>query len=667
MANTKVIENTAKLDQKQLVSIVDDFQRYCQGQRASFAHHWYDNNFFDDGYHFRYISRTTGRLIDLSEKEKLYVPRRAIPKASRQIRGMANLVLGSDYVPVVMPEKVNAYAFPARAQDPAYKAAYDKSKQDAKRQGHWLEEEWKNQDLEIKLIYMVLNTLKHGVSYLQVWPDVVEEKINTQPYDAFDIYLAGNNLEIDQSPMVMKAIPQTIMEIKANENFDENQLKLISPDNRYASDEVKEAYLSSKYGREGKASDVSATLLLKETFIKEYLNDDNMERIRQQKNGGDILKEKKKGDIVFRQFFSAGGVWLRDEYLSIPSYPFVDFRWEPGPIYQTAPIEKFMHANKSLDTAVSRIERWLHTMNVGIWTKRKGENFKLTNQAGGIVAEYETTPPGQVPLPGLPSTVFNFVNFLVGLIEEQGTTTSSLGKLPKGVKAWGAIESLKASEFSNLYIPIKQLKKTIQKISEKMFDIADRQYVHPQSVMRMEKGNPDYFDVMGQTGIDKRKEMGDEIAEDIVPIKKTARVDVQVESGMGYTDEGKKGRMMELATWIQGLAQTGMITPDIMKQVIEKLFEVYKFGPTSEMMDALEGMKSGQMEPQAIEQMKVAFMEVFKDLQAAGVLGNNQQPQQGPAIPEREVEKTETTEETPEGSKKKTEVRVKTKEGGNAT
>lgn len=671
----KIPENaTAKIETKGIAQTVEELRTLAGNQRKTFARHWYDNNFFDDGHHYRFISRTTGRIVDMTDRSSLYSPRRAIPKASRQIRGMANLLLSNDYIPVIKPEKVNMYQ--EGAQDDVQQA-----KLIAKRVGHWITEEWKNQDFDIKLAQMVLLTLKNSVSYMQVFPDPVEEAIKTMIYDAFDIYLINDYTSIYDSPFIGKEIPKTVPELKANEWFDKTQLGRITPDNRYASDEIKEAYLASKFGKAGRASDVNATLILKEYFIKEYMNKDNRERIRKQKNGGEILKDKKEGDPVIRQVFCSGKVWLRDEYVNLTEYPFVDLRWEPGRIYQVAPIERFIHANKSLDSVMSRLERFIHTMNVGVWLKRKGENFKIANVAGGLVGEYENVPPQQMNLANFPASTFNFIDLLNTFIEEQGVSTSALAKVPKGVKAWGAIESLKASEFANLYIPIKQLKDTIKRITEKMLDIADRNFLSQQTVMRLEKGEPDYFDVIGNYGYELRNDKleGAGLTDGVIPLKKDYGVDIQIESGLGYTEEGKKGRMMEIANFMLGLGEAGLVPPAALKAVVQKLMEIFKFGPAADMMEALDGMENmGQMSPDQLDEMKVALLETLRDAQGAGLfkqdpqeqvdltkvgvaevikdtgLADRPEEQQG----EREVTKSETIETGKDGRKTKKEYKV---------
>jgi len=656
MADRLPERDTSSIPTKNMGQQIDAMQRMAEDQRKNYSRHWYDNNFFDDGHHFRFISRTTGRITDLSTKASIYSPKRAIPKASRQIRGMANLMLSSDFVPTIYPEKVSHVNYPNPEE---YKEAMQRSKLIAQKVGHWIKEDWERvQELDIKLAFMMLLTMKHYISFMQIWPDPVEERIKTQVYDAFDIYLLGNYTDIEDCPFIGKIIPKTVKEIKANEHFDKDQLLKISPDNRYASDEVKEAYLASKFGRQGNPSDASATLLLKEFFIKEYLNDENIPQIRKSEQGKDILAEKKKGDMVIRQIFSAGGVWLRDQYVNLPGYPFVDLRLEPGKIYGTAQIERFIPANKSLDSIMSRMEKFIHTMNVGVWLKRRGENFKINNVSGGLVAEYDGMPPQQMNLATIPAHVFNFIGLLESFIEEQGVTTSALGKVPKGVKAWGAIESLKASEFANLFIPIKMLKKTVRNITEKMLWIADRHFVKPQDVELLDKGEPNYFQIMGQKGIDvRRDELQEQVDQNIIPIKKDYKVKIEVEQGLGYTEEGKKGRMMEISQFFLEMAKTGLLTPDAVKIIVQRLVEIFKFGPTADLMEALENIQpdNDEMTPEKKDEMKEMMLQVLIDYDKAKGQAEQQEEQQKGT---RETTRSETIEEGKDGKKTKSEVKL---------
>jgi len=169
--------------------------------------------------------------------------------------------LSNDPTPIIYPEKVNYSAYPPIKagtddkgnpiiqQNPELGKAVEETKRVAKQTGHWITEEFKKHDFDSKLAQMVILTAKHGVSYIQVWPDAVEEAIRTQVYDAFDIFLIGSYTSIYDCPFLIKAYPQIIARIKANEMFDKEQLEKINPDNKHAGDEIKEAYMNARHGR----------------------------------------------------------------------------------------------------------------------------------------------------------------------------------------------------------------------------------------------------------------------------------------------------------------------------------------------------------------------------------------------------------------------------------
>jgi hypothetical protein len=618
MAENLRYNDTSKQTSEAIGTEVDRMMAYTQTMRKQYERKWYDNHFFDDGHHFRYVSRTTGRIVDLSEKGKNYNPQRAIPKASRQIRGMINLLLSGALVPVARPVKLTKANFP----DPAeYQKAYELSKDIAKRTGHWLQEEMqKKQDMDSKLAYLLTLAALERVAWIQIYPDPVKEKICTVVRDNFDMYYMGNLVEYEDSPYMILAYPKLVSEIKANEYYKPEETAKITPDNKYAHSEIKQAYMQSKLGG-GEPSDSATTVIVKEAYLKEYLNDENMPKIRTQEDGERILKGRKKGDPVIRQTHVVGDIAVYDVYTSLPGYPFVPYMYEPGPLWGVALIERFIPQNKSLDVAVSRLERFLNTMTVGVWMKRRGENVEVSNVAGGQMIEYEATPPvqGNVTSPG--DGIFKFIGMLESFIEEQGVTTTALGKLPPGVKANAAIESLKASEFANLKVPLDQLKKTIQKVSEKMLDIADNYFVTPQTVEFLNKGEPDYFDIIGRGALETYKRIKKDLPEDVIPLSKDYGVDISIESGLGFTPDGKRQGAKEILELITPFVQQGLIPGEALKQVIEKVIDTYQFGNTAEFGEALEGMsdKTAPMTDQQILQMKVAIAEVLKD---ANVLGD---------------------------------------------
>lgn len=618
---------TNNIPSEGIAQSVENIIAVCANQRRGFERRWYDNNFFDDGFHFRYLSQQTGRIVDQSESSQRSAPTRAIPKASRQIRGVANLLLALDPVPVIYPEKI-AIANYIEGTDPKtgkpiyseeYRQAMLDSKNIAQRIGHWVEEEWKNLRIREQLLaHMVLLTAKHGVSYLKIWPDPVDEKIKASVRDAFDVYLMGNLYSIYESPAITESVPTFISQIKANELFDEIQRAKINPDNKYASSEVKDSYMKSRFGNQY-GSDQEPTLLLKESFIKEYLNKDNYDRMKKSAGKVGLLEGKKTGDMMMRHTFTTSNGWLLDEYVDLPEYPYADLRFEPGPIYQVPLIERFIPANKSLDVAMSRIEEYLNTMVVGIWQKRKGENMTISNIPGGQVINYEATPPTQAQPSTVPAYVFQFLNLLDQVIAEQGASTAALGQLPEGVKSGTAIESMKATEYANLKMPTDQIKDTVKRITERMLDVASRYFIEPKTVYRLEKGEPDYFDIIGIAGIKARRKAGLEAPQNTIVLKDDYHVNIEIESGLGYTIAGKKQSMQQIVEYFIKLAQEGLVSTEAVKVITTKFLEVFQFGSTQEFLDAMDaGLNTTPLNEEQIDQMKLAMAEVVKDTGLAG-------------------------------------------------
>lgn len=622
---------TERVEANRMGQEVDEMMRYDSDSRRSFERRWYNNNFFDDGFHFRFVSRDTGRIVDLTDIKNSGAPKRNIPKASRQIRGVANLLLAPDYVPVVYPETLSISQFMDDQQDPAqsmevYEQAKEIAKQVAMKQGHWLRQEWLNQELSDKLVHVVLLAAKHGIAYLQIYPDSVKEEIVTNVFDAFDIYVVGDVTDIYDATAIIKAHPRSIEKIKADEAFEDADLKRLSPDNRLASSEVKEAYKRSKIGRLG--GDANPTVIQKEAFIKEYLNDDNWSDINTR--FPKVMKGKKKGDMVMRHVFTAGGITLLDEYVALHEYPFVDFRFEPGDLYQTPFIERFMGANKSLDILVHRIEQWAHTMAAGSWSVKSGEDFNITNKAGGAIYEYDIAPPIQNQVAPLPNALFSLVGLLQSFIEEQGASTAALGTLPEGVKSGVAIESVKASEYDNLTLTVKMLKKTIKRISERELDYVADYFLNPQTITMLDQGKPTYFDIIGARGAEVAKEIGEEVPLSTIIVNRDTRVNVEVESGLGFTIQGKKETVQQIIDYMIKLAEMGFVPPEAVKLVTEQFLRIFQFGGTQEFMDVMDKFieeknvsgEEGEMTPEDEKQVELIKVGVLEALEAAGEIGD---------------------------------------------
>lgn len=611
------VKDLLGLGTEKIGSAIEELVGQAVSMRRKHERRWYDNQFFDDGHHFKVISRKTGRVIDTVGKQGGYIER-AIPRASLQIRGVSNLLYSAEPYPVVYPRRISIEDFRlgnGQIDQRAYQQAYDEAKKVARKQGVWLTTEWEEGDLDLKIVEMMLLAAKHSIAYLQIYTE--KEKLCYDVYDAFDIIVYGDKKSLKDAPFVAKTKSMEIEAIQQDPLFDPAQIKKLQPDNKYATSEVKDAYMRTRFG--DKTGDKErATIIVKETFLKEHLSDENW-KLAVKKDAGGALEGKSKGDMVLRHVFSAGGVSLRDEYINYDTYPFAYFRFEPGPLYQTPLIERFIPQNKSLDVIMTRLEKWVNAMVVGVYQKRKNENFQLSNFAGGQVIEYETTPLTQMNTANVGATPFNVISLLDKYIEEQGATTSALGQAPSGVKSGVAIESLKASEYANLKIATKMLKKTIKTVSELMLERAEKDIMLPQEVTYLEDSEPSYFDVIGKRGFELSEKVGKTLPTGVVPLSKDLKVRIEIEPGLGLTMEGKRQSMQQIIEFMLKFIEIQAVPMETVKIVIKKFLDTFGFGSTQEFMEAFEeGAQTQGVTEENIMKMKVALIEAMQDAGAVG-------------------------------------------------
>ena len=596
-------------------------------QRRSHERRWYDNNFFDDGYHFRVISKKTGRVMDHVNRGQGFVER-AIPRASRQIRGVTNLLFAAEPYPVVYPERITEADFPKvvnpqtgkEEPGPEYKEAMEKAKETARKRGMWLSNEWEEgQDLPIKLVDALLLAAKNSVSWIQVYSDPQKQKLVTEVFDAFDVVVYGDRRDTKNLPFMTKIKSMDFKEVMSNPMFDPAMLAKLSPDNKYATSEIKDAYMRARFGTKMTTKDQS-TLLVKESFVKEVLTEENWQQAVKlgQENGA--MEGKSKGDMIMRHPFSAGGVTLLDEYVDYDEYPLIPIRLEPGPLYQVPFIERFIPQNKSVDIVVTRLEKWVNAMIVGVYQKRKGENFQVSNFPGGQMVEYETTPLTQMQTSTVGNTPFNVIDMLNKYIDEQGATTSTLANLPQGVKSGVAIESVKTAEYSNLKIPIMMLKQSIKEIAERMLERAHKDILEPQEYSSIEDGEPQYFDIIGKKGFELSQKVGKELPEDVTVIDKKIKVRIEIEPGLGLTMEGKRQAMQEIINYMLELSKVNpdFIAPEALKQVIKRFLETFGYGSTQEFMEAMDDAEGQGVPDATIQKIKIGLLEALQEAEEIG-------------------------------------------------
>jgi hypothetical protein len=541
---------------------------------------------------------------------------RAIPKASKQIRGIANLLTSTRPHPVLYPERKLLSAFNGDVE--LWQQAKKMAMEIAKKQSHWLNNEMDDDEVIDKLTEIIILTCKNSVAFLKITPDPLNEAIIAKVRDAFDVYLLPTIKDIDDSPIIAESVATNLNDVLDNPLYSDSGKRAVVQDNLLAESRIKDAYLRQRFGTS--LSDAkTGTTIINEAYIREALSEDNYEVIKAQKDADLILSGKKMGQPIIRQIVCTQlGATLYDHYTTLSMYPYADFRLEPGYMYQVSQIERFIPANKSLDAVMSRLEGFIHTMVTGIWAKKRGEGFKITNQYGGQVVEYDNTPPVNVPSASFPNQVFNFIALLNGFIEEQGLTMNTLAQVPTGVKAFKAIESLKQSELNNLQISLSQLHKTVKRIAKIYLEYGDDYFVKPHEVPQESKEDYDYFDVIGQSAYKKREDLGIS-NEGLVPIKKDAKIKIEVDNNAAYTEEGKRSQLLDLMNTLAPLFAQNILPPDVLKLMAQELLDSFKVGSLQEVLESLDTMQpQASFTDQDIAKVKLAVLQVMNDLKGKG-------------------------------------------------
>jgi hypothetical protein len=102
-------------------------------------------------------------------------------------------------------------------------------------------------------------------------------------------------------------------------------------------------------------------------------------------------------------------------------------------------------------------------------------------------------------------------------------------------------------------------------------------------------------------------------------IKKDYHVDIDIQSGMGFTEEGKRNTMMQILEYLTVLYEKGLLPQESLSIVLKRFLNTFQFGNTAEFMDSIEGNPSmGAMDEGQMLKMKSALLEALKD---AGEVG----------------------------------------------
>jgi hypothetical protein len=499
----------------------------------------------------------------------------------------------------------------------------------ARRVSHYLTDKFDEQGMLLKTAEVVLYAFKAPYAVFEVAQDDAKF-VDVRTWDAYDIIFDTTFKDIEDSPVAIKLVRRTPADLKANEKY--SNTENLAVDSKLSLEPMKDLRLTEKHGTIGSTEEDIGGVNVMECWAKTKLTEEKIAEINASYDYK-WMKDRKVGEVIMRLTTIAQGRNLRDEYIDRSDYPFVVYKPKSGSFLQPAWIERFISQNKSLDMFVSNIEAYTALMVKGKWLKNKLSNVTRINNEHGDFIEFDITPPEQAKIQPIPAYVFQHISNIEKWIEEQGVGSSAMGRVPRGVRAYRAIESLKQSDMANLGVAMKALEDVVKKVGEKILAEVSRSVESPTTIYHMNDNEPDYFQIIGEKAARKDNKLQKRVKEGkLVVINENVRMKVAIESGLAYTEEGKRATMMELY---------GMkVIPTPM------LLEALKFSNVGEIIEKTEAelirretmgrsiidMPEFKLLPAKLQQMVVQFLkeasgtpEFQEALAKAGVIQDNKE------------------------------------------
>ncbi len=504
----KTLKSMDETEKDDLAAWVDTKIQTYTDARFKYEKNWYLADNFWDGNHFVWWRESTGTIDRVKPPKGTML--RQVPKLKKQFEAMANLIVANDPRWVAYPDVDDEDI----QDEKAMKQAVDFSVKRRK----WLENIWDVENMKGKIIDLVIAALKFPHSVMEVYTDPESRKQKVAVWEPFDTLWKPDVNDIDDSPVFIKIVQRKEEDIRNNKDYTIPKDLTFVLEERFASSDMKEMRLMEKFGSFGVVSK-EGTGLLKECYIKDFDAD---------------------GKPIMRLVTIFGGQTIRNEIVPYKRYPFAVLKLQSGPYYQQSYLESLIPTNKSIDLITSNIETFFHTMTRGKYLKHKNSTVtRVTNENGDFI-EYDVDKPEQLILANIPSYVFNHLGNLEKWIEERTVSAATTGKVPRGIRAYKAIEAMKQADFANVGTPVTFLEETLERVAELILEQADVFIDEPQTVQRLNEENPDYFSVVGQSSY------SESMGKNVVPISADTRIDVKIESGLSYTEEGKRQTMLEL-------------------------------------------------------------------------------------------------------------------------
>lgn len=502
--------------------------------RKKFEARWYIASAFYDGFHFSWGKQDNdGNWIQTpTPKGKVL---RMIPKAKKHLNGIRNMMLKIRLKPVVYPDKQVLYDM---SDDPeAIKAEEEQAAKVGSYVDHKMMEELKLMTHRKKLIrYAQL----YGHSFIQL----INNGDGNYELEVLDPFEMSVPFGINQiKDVACKHVSKRLSELKENKKYDQDALKTIeaSLSGKYSDSKFKESMLSEKYGN---APDDLVLI--------------------------DELYKVVDGKVIIKSYI--GQELVKEEKTNLTRISTSMFVWDDES-YQTSLMEDFMPLNRSYDMLVSKLEHKAKKIDTGRILMQKRETMKPVTTNDGEIIRYSRIKPEIMQESQIGQAFISILQNLESDMREQGVAISTGGDIPAGVKAWRAIEALKENDYNGIGQQIENLQDCLTDLAEKFVDMVASELVTTEVVQvpkADEQGKTEVFGVIGKQGAEVMQNKPDSL----VVVDPNRKVKVEMESTLGYTEEGKRGIILELIE--------AQLLP------AEMAIEMLRFGNTRDIIKKLE-------------------------------------------------------------------------------
>ena len=549
--------------------------------KKRFEPRWYLSSAFWEGIHFTYGAKDkNGNWIRVPmPKGKIL---REIPKAKKQLRSIRNMILKIKQKPVVYPDK-NVILQVADSAEKV-EAEIDKSIKTSMTVEYYWNEVLK---LQRHLKKLVRYGGMYGVAYIQLLNE--DGNLSLEVHDPFEVSIYPTISSINEFPYFVKHVSKRISDIKESDMYDQAVISEIEKDmseGRYSESQYKDSLMKERYG-----NPADGTVLIDELY--------ELVKVSLDKDGeivyDDELAKEEVERVRIRSYI--GTKRVREEMTNLTKLPISMFVWEDE-AYAQSFLEELMPLNKAYDVFVSKLEQKVKKIDTGRFSIQKSEDAKVITTNDGEFIRWKRNKPEVMREGSVDRAFFEMIGLLERDIIQQGVSVATGIGLPSGVEAWRAIETLKESDYASIGTQVDNLRDCLVDLTEKLIEMLASDLTTAEQIQIPQgKGKSEVVSVIGKSGLDIREKK--ETKENEVVLDPNQMVKVEEESGLSWTEQGKKELVLKMVA-------EGLLPP-------ETAIEMLKVGNTQEIIKKL---KLAETEGRSIVDM-AEFKMLPDDLQDA--------------------------------------------------